>query len=202
MTMASNAGFLSTITNIDSIDENQIRQKIHCGELVLVDNNNRTFSLIWSKLRLIADSSDAGKILEGWVACRYCESIFRTHSKLKSDGTRKNYGLTTPTRHLDVCKNYQKELVKQVEHSDAHDGVQNGFSSATKRISRFFFNKKQLPNKTLSKLKEAETKYVVAGKLSSYTLFFMMIAHFFQECILFVALSILVYSISHKLVSK
>jgi hypothetical protein len=111
MTMASNAGFLSTITNIDSIDENQIRQKIHCGELVLIDNNNRTFSLIWSKLRLIADSSDAGKILEGWVACRYCESIFRTHSKLKSDGTRKNYGLTTPTRHLDVCKNYQKELV-------------------------------------------------------------------------------------------
>ena len=163
--MASNAGFLCTIANIDSLDEGKIRQMIHCGELVLIENKNRTLSLIWSKLRLIADSGDAGKVLEGWVACRYCESVFRTHSKLKSDGTRKNYGLTTPTRHLDVCKNHKKELAKQVEHSDAHDVVQHGFSSATKRISRFFFNKKQLPNKSLSRLKEAETKYIVAGKL-------------------------------------
>ena len=177
--MASNAGFLSTIANIDSLDESKIRQKIHCGELVLIENKNKTLSLIWSKLRLIANSTDTEKLLEGWVACRYCESIFRTHSKLKSDGTRKNYGLTTPTRHLDVCKNYQKELVKLVEHPDAHDVVQHGFSSATKRISRFFFNKKQLPHKSLSKLREAETKYVVAGKLSSHTCLLMMIVHLF-----------------------
>ena len=109
--MASNAGFLSTIANIDSLDESKIRQKIYGGELVLIENRNKTLSLIWSKLRLIADSSDTEKLLEGWVACRYCESVFRTHSKLKSDGTRKNYGLTTPTRHLDVCKNYQQGLV-------------------------------------------------------------------------------------------
>ena len=130
--MASNAGFLSTIANIDSLDESKIRQKIHCGELVLIENRNKTHSKIWSKLRLIADSSDTEKLLEGWVECRYYESVFCTHSKLRSYGTRKNYGLTTPTRHLDVCNNYQKELVKPVEQPDAHGVVQHGFSSATK----------------------------------------------------------------------
>jgi hypothetical protein len=165
--MASNADRICTIANSDLLDESEIRKKITCGELVLVDNTSRTVSSMWSKLRVIADSNNTQKVLEGWAACRFCETVFRTHSKLKPDGTRKNYGLTSPARHLDVCKNHQRERSKQAEHSTV-DGVQQHDSlSTTKRICRFFFNKKNLPSKTLSKLKEAEIKYVVAGKVMS-----------------------------------
>ena len=150
--------------NSDLLDETEIRDKIKRGDFELIENTNKTISPLWSKLRLIAHSDDLTKVLEGWVACRYCKNIFRTHSKPKSDGTRKNYGLTTPARHMDHCKDQQRQMLNQAASSDAKHVQHHRSSFSTKLISRFLFNKQKLPDKTISRLKDAEIKYIVAGK--------------------------------------
>jgi len=151
--------------NFDLLDESEIRMKIKRGDFELIENTNKTVSPLWSKLRLIAQADDNTKVLEGWVACRYCKNIFRTHSKPKSDGSRKNYGLTTPARHLDHCKDQQRQVLNQADHSGVEHAQHYRSSFSTKLISRFLFNKQKLPDKTISRLKDAEIKYIVAGML-------------------------------------
>jgi hypothetical protein len=164
--MATSVPSISATTNPDRMHESEIRKRIKWGDFLLIENTNKTISSIWSNLRLIAHADNLANVLEGWVACQYCENVFRTHSKLKSDGTRKNYGLTSPARHLDLCKNRKRELLTQTDHSAANQTQHPESSSSFKSIARSFFNKRQLPAKTLAKLKDAQLKYVVAGTVT------------------------------------
>ena len=160
-----NADISTAAPDPDLLDESEIRHKINHGDFVLIENMNKTISPMWSKLRLIAHANDITNVLEGWAACRFSKTIFRTHSKLKSDGTRKKYGLTTLARHLDYCKAQKRELLNQTDHSTTKNAQDHRPSFSSKLISRFLFNKQKLPDKTISRLKDAETKYVVAGML-------------------------------------
>lgn len=166
--------------NPDAFDEQIIKEKLHNGECILV-GNTRDISSVWCDLRLIADAKDPCKPFIGWAVCRFCQAAFRTHSKVDDKGKRKNHGLTSCSKHLESCQSRQKEMAEKMKENSSIDS-----NTATPQpfVSQFLVNKRKLTSVWLNKLKEAEAKFVVGGKvLTNYSNNFSLFRNaFIQKC--------------------
>ena len=148
--------------NPDLFDEQILKEKLHNGECIMVVNK-KDFSPTWSDLRLIADAKDPIKPLIGWAVCRFCQAVFRTHSKIDEKGKRKNHGLSSCTKHLEHCHARQREMAEKAKETSSSDC---NSTNPQPFVSQFLVNKRKLTPSWLSKLKEAETKFVVGGNVS------------------------------------
>ena len=92
----------SVCFDADRIANDEIRKRIRASTFVLIEYKRETVSPTWQNLWIIADQSIPQNVLNGWVICKYCDHMFRTHPKLSSDGKRENYELTSPAKDLDV----------------------------------------------------------------------------------------------------
>ena len=147
--------------NPDLFDENTVKEKLQNGDCIMVVNK-KDLSTTWSDLRLIADANDPIKPFIGWAVCRFCQAAFRTHSKIDEKGRRKNHGLSSLTKHLEHCHSRQKEMVERAKEASSSDCSS---SNSQPFVSQFLVNKKKMTPSWLNKLKEAELKFVVGGKI-------------------------------------
>jgi len=158
------------MTHAQDVNETKINQWIEKKECVLIINTKDSSSL-WTDLRLIAHVSTPTVPLVGWVACAYCTRPFRSHSSADSKGRRKNYGLSSASRHIDQCNSRKKEMA--AKHQQQKNGEKNNPDKsqrpssispiANKTLSKFLYNKSTLPKTWQNRIKDAECKYVVAG---------------------------------------
>jgi hypothetical protein len=84
--------------------------------------------------------------------CAYCTRPFRSHSSADSKGRRKNYGLSSASRHIDQCTSRQKKWLlninnnKNDEKNNDHSQRPSSISPiANKTLSKFLYNKSTLP---------------------------------------------------------
>jgi hypothetical protein len=162
------------MTHGDDINETKVRELIEKKECVLIINTKdpSNSSTIWNELRLIAHKSTPTIPLIGWIACSYCSRPFRSHSIADVNGKRKNDGLTSASRHLDLCSLRKKEMAAKRKRqlndendNNANQSQQPSSSSpiVNKTLSKFLYNKSTLPKTWQNRVKEFECKYVVAG---------------------------------------
>ena len=78
-------------------------------------------------------------------------------------GNRKNYGLTSLTTHVKECRVHSNRTQSSSSSSNA-PSTQS--TPAQSLISRFAYNKNQLPEHLKTQLKDAELKFVTAGSHS------------------------------------
>ncbi len=145
----------------DMLTAQQIQSNLNAKTFQLVKNEKGNNEIWKNDISLVGkkNENDVINILEGWAACNYCYTTYRTHSKIDCDGKRKNYGLNGIHDHLKLCKSKSKMNVSINEESK---------SQIASRViqPKLSFYKKSLPEKYKLKLKDAELKYVVAGSHS------------------------------------
>ncbi|CAF4200788.1 unnamed protein product [Rotaria sordida] len=143
----------------DNLTAQQIQNKLKFKYFELVKNEKGNNDIWKNDVSLVGkkNENDIIDVLEGWIACNYCHTAYRTHSKKDSNGKRKNFGLNSMHDHLKQCK-----LKSKANEINNQNDKTSGFFIQPK----FAYNKKVLPDKYKLKLKDAELKFVVAGSHS------------------------------------
>ncbi|CAF1406608.1 unnamed protein product [Adineta steineri] len=152
----------------DNLKCHQIVAKLKLKQFVLIKNikgNSETWS---NDISLVGRINDNGEeeIFEGYAACNYCYSTYRTHSTKDKHGQRKNYGLKSLHQHLKECSHKLKKRPHVISSSSTTNTLPQPPSLLQTFIPKFTYNKNKLSAKYQNKLKDAELKFVVAGSHS------------------------------------
>ncbi|CAF1361809.1 unnamed protein product [Rotaria sp. Silwood1] len=147
------------IMDADNLTAQQIQNKLKFKYFELVKNEKGSNDIWKNDVSLVGkkNENDIIDVLEGWIACNYCHTAYRTHAKKDSNGKRKNFGLNSVHDHLKQCK--LKSKANEINN-------QNDKTSGYIIQPKFAYNKKALPDKYKLKIKDAELKFVVAGSHS------------------------------------
>ena len=75
----------------DNLSAQQIQNKFKLKYFELVKNEKGTNDIWKNDASLVGmkNENDVIDVLEGWIACNYCHTAYRTHSKKASNGKRK-----------------------------------------------------------------------------------------------------------------
>ena len=132
----------------DKLNGNEVEKLLNEEKLIHV-LNTKAHGGTWDDITFVGFEKDGEIVtLEAWSACKHCNKAFRTHSQKDGSGKRKNFGLSSQSRHVQVCR--------------AKTDKQAG-GSQQKKVSSFAYVKKNLSQNLAQKLKLAEVEFVVSG---------------------------------------
>jgi hypothetical protein len=137
--------------NPDNFQAGQIQRKLQSKEFIFIKNDKMNHELWDNHISLIGQININGnqEVFDGWAACNYCFTAYRTHSKLNADQNRKNYGLRPFHAHLKECK---KKLDKTFGSIMSSTTTASSGTSTQPSIAKFAYNKHQLSESLAAKL--------------------------------------------------
>ncbi|CAF4485935.1 unnamed protein product [Rotaria sp. Silwood2] len=152
----------------DNLKCGQIEAKLKLKEFILIKNIKGNCEKWLNDISLVGrtNENDEEEIFEGYAACNYCYSTYRTHSTKDKHGQRKNYGLKSIHQHLKECSYKSKNQSSRIASSSTTNILPQGPPLRQALIPKFTYNKNKISNKYQNKLKDAELKFVVAGSHS------------------------------------
>ena len=132
----------------DNLTNSDVEKLLNEGKLTPIVNAKAQGGT-WDNITLVGYEKDNKTVtLEAWSACKHCKKAFRTHSKKDTNGRRKNFGLSSQSRHVQDCS---AKIDKQAR------------SSQQQKLSSFAYVKKNLSHNFAQKLMLAEVEFVVSG---------------------------------------